>query len=507
MTIPFSRIIKIDSSVGGASTIARRELSGLIVTTSPLAPLGSVLEFERAQDVANHFGASSETAKRAAFYFAYIDPNGGRPSKLLVGAFADSPRSPAVYGATAQARLTTLQQISAGSLLITVGNTGYNVNGVNLSEVTSFAGVATAIQTAVREANATVFATFTCTYDAVAQRFVLNLGTPGAGTMTVAGQQSDPNNLGYLMFVAAAQPGVINSRGSNQQTAAEALAAIVDASDNFGSLVFEKDLSLIDYTDAAKLNAGYGVTFMLMGRVTTAQVAEWGPACVGIASQALTHYDPANGQYPEMLPMCQMAATDYSKPNASVNYMFRNNSGSMLSPTVFSGNVATSYEAMRVNFIGETQNAGRKVAFYMPGLLGGGAQALVDMGVHANEQWLKAEATSDLGNLLINSGRVPANAAGRATIMATLQGVVQRALTNGVISVGKELTTLQRSFILQRTNDATAPIQVQSAGYWLDVVIRDEVDGSGNMRYYAAYVLIYSKDDAIRRIEGSHNLI
>ena len=507
MTIPFNRIVKIDSSVGGSSSVARRELSGLIVTTSPLAPLGSVLEFERAQDVAAHFGASSETARRAGFYFAYIDPNGGRPSKLLVGGFADTPRSPTVFGAVGKASLQSLQQITAGSLLINVGNVGYNINGVNLSSGSSFAAVATAVQEAVREADATVFATFTCTYDAVAQRFVLNLGATGTNTMRVGGQQSDPNNLGYLMFVAAAQPGVINSRGSNQQTPAEALAAIVDASDNFGSLVFEKDLTLIEYTDTAKLNAGYGVTFMLMGRVTTATAVDWGTACMGIASQALTHVDPSLGQFPEMLPMCQMAATDYTKPNASVNYMFRNNDGALLSPTVFSGTVATQYENLRINFVGETQNAGRKIAFYMPGLLGGGSSALVDMGVHANEQWLKGEATADLGNLLINSGRVPANAAGRATIMATLQAVVQRALVNGVISVGKELTTLQRSFILQRTNDATAPLQVQSAGYWLDVAIRDEVDGSGNMRYYAAYVLIYSKDDAIRRIEGTHNLI
>ena len=508
MTIPFSRFIRIDSSVGGASTVARREQSGLIISASPLAPLGQVLEFERAQDVATHFGENSETAKRARFYFAYIDPNGGRPNKLLVGGFADVARSATIYGAIGVARLPALIGITTGSLALTVSGQVYVANGINLSALNSFAAVATAVQEAVRELDAVVFATFTCTYDAVAQRFVLNLGTTGANTMLAGGAAGDPNNLAVLMGVFETTPGVINSRGASAQTPAEALAANVDTSDNFGTVVFEKDITLQEYLAVAQLNAGYNVTSMLMQRVTTAQATEWGTACIGIASQGLTHYNPSLGQYPEMLPMCQAAATNYDAPNASVNYMFRNNSGAMLSPTVFSGSVATSYEALRINFVGETQNAGQKLAFYMPGLLGGGAQAIVDMGVHVNEQWLKGEATSALGNLLINSGRVPANQQGRSTIMAVLQGVVQQALVNGVISVGKELTVQQRSFILQKTGgDATAPIQVQTAGYWLDVAIRDEIDGSGNARYYAAYVLIYSKDDAIRRIEGTHNLI
>ncbi|OYW78788.1 MAG: hypothetical protein B7Z19_06545, partial [Polynucleobacter sp. 32-46-5] len=86
--------------------------------------------------------------------------------------------------------------------------------------------------------------------------------------------------------------------------------------------------------------------------------------------------------------------------------------------------------------------------------------------------------------------------------------VIDQALVNGVISVGKPLTSAQQIYITNATGDDTAWRQVQSEGYWIDVEIVAYVDTiTGTTKYKAVYVLIYSKDDVIRKVEGTDVLI
>ena len=99
--------------------------------------------------------------------------------------------------------------------------------------------------------------------------------------------------------------------------------------------------------------------------------------------------------------------------------------------------------------------------------------------------------------------QVQANNYGVNLILAVLQGVINQALLNGTISVGKTLTIAQQMYITSATGDSLAWHQVQNNGYWVDVVITNP---STNV-YVATYVLIYSKDDVIRKVTGTHTLI
>jgi hypothetical protein len=108
--------------------------------------------------------------------------------------------------------------------------------------------------------------------------------------------------------------------------------------------------------------------------------------------------------------------------------------------------------------------------------------------------------------ILLALGKLPANARGRAQLLAILQSVVNLALVNGTISVGKPLTDAQKLFIAEQTGDAKAWYQVQNQGYWLDVRIVPYSE-DGTTKYKAVYTLIYSKDDVIRLVEGRDILI
>jgi hypothetical protein len=102
---------------------------------------------------------------------------------------------------------------------------------------------------------------------------------------------------------------------------------------------------------------------------------------------------------------------------------------------------------------------------------------------------------------------LPANESGRAQVLSVLrETAIEEALNNGVISVGKTLNATQKIFIENQTGDETAWYQVQDSGYWLNATV-EEFTNNGTPEFKIVYVLIYSKDDAIRKIEGTHTLI
>ncbi|HUV84133.1 MAG TPA: DUF3383 family protein, partial [Methanosarcinales archaeon] len=129
------------------------------------------------------------------------------------------------------------------------------------------------------------------------------------------------------------------------------------------------------------------------------------------------------------------------------------------------------------------------------------------MNTYANEQWFKDSAGASIMSLLLSLAKVSANIKGRSQIISTVQSVINEALFNGTISIGKDLNNTQKIFISEITGDDDAWMQVQNIGYWLDATIESYVAPSSLTEYKAVYTLIYSKDDAIRSVDGTHILI
>lgn len=207
-------------------------------------------------------------------------------------------------------------------------------------------------------------------------------------------------------------------------------------------------------------------------------------------------------QFPEMFPMMIEAATDYTKPNAVQNYEYQQVAG--LTPSVSTDSDANFYDSLYVNYYGVTQQAGQQIAFYQQGFLQGASVStnIIDMNAYVNEIWLKDQANVSLLNALLTLTQIAANNAGANQVITILQTVINQALNNGTISVGKTLTTNQQQFITQVTGDPLAWYQVQNSGYWVGVSIELQ-----NNIYVAVYTLIYSKNDVVRKIEGTHILI
>lgn len=494
MAISINRYVDITSGVGGTGGVRTRELVGRIFSTNQLIPTQSFIEFTSADEVATYFGSTSEEYKRAVFYFGWISPNITKATKISFARWASADTAPQCFGKVANYALATFTAITSGTLTITLGADTNTINAIDLSAAVSLSGVASLIQTAIRTQTGSMWTSAVVTYDAVRKSFNLTGGSTGAAVISI-GSTTLSTALGWTT-------GAILSDGVVAESVTDTLAASDQASTNFGSFLFMPSLTDDQIEEAALWNDAKNVKYQYCLPATEAKAADY-YALIGTVS-GVAQTEVYSGEYAEMIPMIVMAATNYALRNSVMNYMYRQFS---VTPTVTTDAKATSLDAVRCNYYGQTQTAGQNISFYQRGVMFGGVNDPVDQNVYANEVWLKDACQANVLSLQLALPKISANNNGRAQLRASLQSVVDQALFNGVISSGKVLSTEQKLYIASITGDQNAWHEVYTKGYWLDIVIQTTVTVSGTTEYKAVYTLVYSKDDVIRKVEGRHVLI
>lgn len=503
MSISIDRYVSITSGVIGDGAVAQRELVGLRFTPDPRVPIGTQVRVDE-QGAIDLFGAGSPEAVFAAQYFAYVSPAPASKARYLRFApFVNAARAPRVFGAPGVYSLAQFTSVTTGAMSLTMGSFTAELDGLDFSAATSLADVASTLQTAIRAetGGGAQWTGAVVSFDAVAGAFNLTGGESANAPVSVA-EPTSGTDVGALIGWNSAA--TILSGGSVEQTPLEALVATEDVTDSFGSLSYGATIDLAEAIDVATYVAGLNVKYQFYVSVSMANYNAHFAALKGLASVGLILNVKA-GEYKEALPAAIMAATNYQRRNATVNYMYRQ--GPYSAPyDVSSNSLADALNANRTNYYGETSSAGQKLAFFQKGYLCGGVTAPIDMNVHANEQWLKAYMQAKLLSLQLSLGKIPANDDGRGHILAAVTEGVRLGKFNGTISIGKELTIEQQIAITELTGDSNAWRDVQTAGYWADVqIVTRVVDGI--TEYVAVYTLAYSKNDVVRSIEGSHNLV
>lgn len=501
MAISIKKYIDIVSGVGAGAVVRARELIGRLFTTNALLPTGSFVEFTSADDVGTYFGASSSEYKRAAFYFGWVSKNITKATKISFARWANADTVPQIFGAVATQSVGNWTGVTDGAFIMTLGATTNTMSAMDFSGATTLANVASIIQAAIRTKTGSMWTAATVSYDSVRGSFNFNGGLAGAAAISVSAPLSGTNILvdGKLGWTVNG----IFSAGADEETVVDTVTASADASTNFGSFLFMDAITLEQTTDLAVWNDAQNVAYQFLHAVLDADTSTYHTALKNYSGTGLTLLGAA-GEYPEMAPMMILAATDYTKTNAVQNYMFQQFA---LTPSVTTTAKSGTLDDIRINYYGRTQTAGQQIDFYQRGVLMGLATAPVDMNVFANEQWLKDDVASEIMTMLLSNGRISANAVGRSQVLEVIQNSADRALNNGTISVGKILTTNQKLYIASISGSADAWHQVQNIGYWINVVMQSYVTIDSRTEWKAVYTLIYSKDDAIRKVEGTHNLI
>lgn len=501
MAISFKRYVDIVSGVGGGVGVRLRDLILRLFSTNPLVPSNGILEMESADDVGDYFGTTSPEYLRAVFYFGFISKLITNAKKISFSRWADVASAARIFGDSRNFTVSQFTGITTGSFKLTLGTHTADLTGLNFSAALTLSDVAAAIQTAVQAvvAGGPAWTGALVTYNAPSRRFELVGGATGDSPIAVAAAASGTPIAGTLGWDATG----IFSPGMDAEEPLDAFIRSVQGSDNFASFNFIGTLSEAQEIAVAQQNDTYNVKFIDLVRVTEANAATYFASLSGFSGVATT-LAPLATEYPELLPAAILASTDYTRRNSVQNYMFQQ---ATLTPSVSDDTTADAMDAARANYYGVTQTAGQNIAFYQRGIMMGLAVDPVDINVYANEIWLKDAAGAAILSLLLSLPKVSANDSGRAQLISILQSVIEQATFNGTISIGKPLTQVQKLFITNLTGDPEAWQQVFRLGYWLDAVVQSYVTQDSRTEWKIVYTLIYSKDDTIRKVEGSHTLI
>lgn len=494
MSITIKKYIDITTAVAGSAAADNRELMQRIFTENPLVPVNGVIEITTLAEVGTYFGTGSEEYKRAIGYFGFISKSATRNDVISFSGYSLVPVEALILGNQEQQSLTALNAFNSAILEITIGGFGGATAPIDLSTAPDIATAMTTIESAINALSVDpLVANATVAYDPIGQRVILTAGAQANAPIVF----SSPT-AGFLSVLGWAL-GSATSDGSDGETITAALQLSDSKSDNFGAFVIIGTLTEDEVVEAALWNKAQNVKYIYCVPVTTTSIATLAPKLIDIAGTAITLITDEDDDYAESSPAILLGATNYRGANSVINYMYQ----TMPYPAAVI-DTATSdlVDALRVNYVGETQQAGDLITFYQRGVLMGGTVDPLDMNVFANEIWFKDAITVSLLNLLLAVERVSANTTGVLQLTGSMQGSINAALTNGTISIGKKLNDLQKASIKALTNVDAAADQVQNAGYWLEVEIVPE-DGETN----AVYTLIYSKDDVVRKITGSQILV
>lgn len=501
MPISQSKYVAITSGIGGASAASRKDLGLRLFTTNALFPLNTVLEFTSALDVSNYAGANSKEAQLAAAYFGWVSKSINSPRKISIMGASLNATAPVLRSTQTLSALSAFTAVTSGSMILSIGGTSYTLSGLDLSSATSYSDVASEIEAGINgnTSGGELWTAATVEFNAETSSFVLTGGATGDAIITYATAATTGTDISSLIGWSEATNPIL-SNGTDATSLTSILNNTIELSDNFATYSFiDLSLSANQIDEIGTWNDNQNYLYMYCGDV--------GADYTGIIAQAANHqgmainYQPFSNVLPAyLMPATILAATDYSKVNGTVNYMFQQFPNQ--SVTVDTNTLANTLDPLHINYNGQTQKAGQKIEFYQDGYLADGT----DIAVYANEIWLKDACITEILNLEIAVEKIPANTDGLAQIEAILQGVIDEALNNGVIMPGKELTNTQKAYITQITGDNTAWQSVQLNGYVLTVELSQQII-NGATKYIAEYTLVYSKGDVIRKVEGRHILI
>lgn len=507
MTIPIKKYVAITSAIANTDSAARKDLIARVFTTNPLFAANTVYEFTSSTDVAAFAGSLSAEAKFASEYFSWISKTATQAQKISFMRYSFEALAPYMYSTQKLTPLATLKAVKDGSMIVNLGGTSYTISNIDLSSITTYSDVATAIQAAIREntEGGILWTSATVEYQATNNSFILTGGEAGANDIHFATAAASGTDLSALIgWNTAGAP--ILSNGTSEQTITDILNKTIDLSTNFLTFGFIDASAAYNNLDDIGIwvdeqNNEYRLAFDL-GSANYSEGVEIAAKHTGMTAHYNINYGIEGINPVWIMSAILPATTNYNKVNGVKNYMFQEFPQQAIAVGVNDGNLYQTLDNLLINYNGQTQKSGKTIAFYQNGFNTNGT----DTAIYDNEAWLKDAITTDMLNAFLSLDFISADDDGKAILVGVLDNNCEEALNNHVFSKGKILTNSQKALITQLSGDSDVWLDVQNNGYWFDIDITTETSGQATI-YVGEYTLIYLKNDVIRKVKGRNILI
>ena len=464
MAIPASDLVKIMPRVlaGAGQDLV---FNGLFLTGSELAPVHGLLTFYSAEGVADYFGETSNEAAAAAVYFGGYNNSLTKPQSVFyyranteaVAAFHRGGKAPA---------LSVITAITAGTFEASIGTESVSLSGVDLSGAASYSAAAT-LQTALRAGGTGGAVTgATVTYSSVTGAFTVTAGTAADGVNLEVTGGTVAEALGF------GNAGAVVSAGADAETWTKILNTVAAQSQNFAT--FTTVTELTSAADALAI-AGWvqtqynnGSQFLHVLWTTDTSVTVAGDTTSPIAQVREIEPEGVAAVYGGIkyaaFIMGAAASIAWDYANSTITFAFKAQAG--LGANVQDQAVAAVLKAGKINFMGNYATRNDDFVFLQTGACFG-RFAWID--TYLNATWLNSALQTQIMAGFEMAPRVPYTDPGYTMIRAWVQDVADRAINNGVIDLGVNLSQTQKAELMREAGvDITT--ELYNSGYYLQIV-------------------------------------
>lgn len=490
MSIPASNLVNIVPRVlSGTGTDL--VFNGLLLTEDANVPAGELLTFTTATAVAEYFGYTSEAYTAAQVYFNGYANSTLKPSTLFMFRHVSADCAPFVRGPVsddANLIFNDCVALQAGNLSLTLSGTTINVTNINLSGCGSLSQVASVVQEAIRQSTGggEAFSGATVEFDTAFNAFKISGGLKG-----------DQYDVGYCAGTAAVamrlteSAGAVLSQGANAETYTETMDRVRDVTSNFVTFSTleeikgrEDVLALCEWTNS-QYNAGDQFLYVwhtsdptVKGGSTdasavgtafvgTAVTSEDGTALEIVDAINAAAYNGTTGVYGDVryaaFIMGAAACVNWNAANSTITLAFKRQSG--LEANITTEREASELESRSLNFMGDYASRNDSFVFLQPGAMFG-EWRWID--TYLNSTWLNNALQVQILAGFEASGRVPYNQVGYGMIRAWVSDVTRRALNNGVIETGVQLSDTQISELTQEAGQDISS-ELYNNGYYFQI--------------------------------------
>lgn len=472
--------------------------NGLVLDTNAVIPTAKPISFPSADDVADYFGTDSKEYEFASIYFGGFNNSQIKPSLLYFYKLCPNGAAPFIRGASLKpaTALVALKAINAGAISLTLTGTKYNVTGIDLTGITSLSDAANLVKSAIN----TAIGAESGSDDGVSLEFSSVTNTFTLASIKVGEEQSLTEVTGTVAdALGLSDETAVVSAGANVMTVTDTMTELTNQFQNFVTFT-----TLDEPSDADALLLAQWATTQANGGTMYLYVC-WDSAKGNLDATNETviaellqkeEVTATCVAYPDAKKaafiMGTAASINWDQRNGTITFKFKAQSG--IAADITETAQAVALESHKVNYYGNWATRNDNFVFLAEGRILG-EWDWID--TYLNACWLCNALQVQLMVAFTEARRIPYTEFGYSQIRANCRDVIERAINNGVINAGVNLSNAQKSQLVSELGDDYSD-EIYNTGYYLQIV-----DATANIRQARtspACNLVYTYGGAIHRL-------
>lgn len=487
MSIPASDLVSITPRVL-SGTAEGLNFNGVFLTQNSLLPADTLYSFYSASEVSDYFGSTSDEYAAATAYFNGFTNADTVPDECFF--FRHCPDGSAGFlrsgtiSDSAADLLAAIKAITDGSITLTIDGETNTIDGLDFSAVTSLSEAADKLQQAINYVNGAFVGSAivgtdtvgksdnvgwnsaTVEYSSNLNAFTITSGTTGATSSVV----NCSGSLAEVLYLTDDQ-GAITSPGVDARTFTDTMDTIITVGQNWFSFTAIEEVDSDEAVELAQWsNTEYnsGSQFLYVFWSSDEKMLSTATQDDTIAAKLIElNLNGTCGVYNSVsyagFIMGACASVDWDKDNSTITLAYKAQSG--LSANVQTKAAAAALENIKMNFVGNYASRNDNFILLQHGAMFG-EWSWIDS--YLNSTWLVNELQVQILSGLQTAKRVPYNSAGYTLIRSWCNSVIERAISNGVISTGVELSSAQETE-LQQEAGLDISDELYNNGYYLQI--------------------------------------